>query len=306
MIVPIAAFLAGVLLLVKGADWFVEGGGGLAARFGVSSTVIGFTVIAFGTSLPEFVVTMNAILTGNEGVGLGNVIGSNIANVGLVLGLCALVMPAVVSLDKMEGVLTREASLMLLATAAYGILAFRGVLDAPAGIILLVVFLFILNSLWKSGRTMEEPIIAHGRKDYLYTVLGLIGVIGGAQLVLFGAVSVAEALQVPSYAIGLSMVAVGTSLPELATSFAAVLKGEAGISVGNILGSNIFNLLLVLGAGSIARPIAIPGASDSVVMGAFSLAVLPLFLAPDRFTRMWAFLLLASYGLYIGSVFGVV
>ncbi len=302
MIVSIILFVIGLTLLIKGADLFVEGGGGLAARYGVSTTTIGFTVIAFGTSLPEFVVSVNAIATGNADIGLGNVVGSNIANIGLVLALCALLKPAVVGERRGQAPLRHETLLMLGATAVFIALSFRGVLDLFSGIVSLVVFAFILNSMWKSGRTEDEPIVSHGKRDYLETIGGLIAVIIGSQLVLEGAVNIAAIFGIPTYIIGLSMVAVGTSLPELVTSVVAILKGSGGISVGNILGSNIFNLLFVMGCGTLIRPVPIPDAVNLAIMGVFSLAVIPLIWGHGRFIKGWSALMLIGYAAYIGML----
>ncbi|MDG6257692.1 MAG: calcium/sodium antiporter [Methanomicrobiaceae archaeon] len=302
MILSIVLFVLGLALLIKGADYFVEGGGGLAARYGVSTTTIGFTVIAFGTSLPEFVVSVNAIATGNADIGLGNVVGSNIANLGLVLALCAVLKPAVVGERRGQTPLRHEALLMLAATAVFIGLSLRGVLDVSSGIVSLVVFAFLLNSLWKSGRTEDEPIVSHGNRDYAETVGGLIAVIIGSQLVLDGAVAIADAFGIPAYIIGLSMVAVGTSLPELVTSAVAILKGSGGISVGNILGSNIFNLLFVMGCGTLIRPVPIPNMVHLAIMGAFSLAVIPLIWGHGRMIRVWAALMIAGYAAYLGMI----
>lgn len=299
MMLSLLLFVIGLALLIKGADLFVDGGGGLAARFGVSTTTIGFTVIAFGTSLPEFVVSVNAIATGNAEIGLGNVVGSNIANLGLVLALCAVIMPAVVGERYGQAPLRHETRLMLAATAVFALLCLRGTLDPISGIVSLLVFVLILNSLWRSGQTENEPIVSHGWRDYLETAGGLIAVIIGAQLVLDGAVAIAAAFGIPAYIIGLSMVAVGTSLPELVTSVVAILKGSGGISVGNILGSNIFNLLFVMGCGTLIRPVPIPDLYNIAVMVAFSLAVIPLVWGYGRLIRGWAALMLVGYAAYI-------
>ncbi|MBN1193754.1 MAG: calcium/sodium antiporter [Methanomicrobiaceae archaeon] len=306
MIITALLFIIGLALLVKGADYFVDGGGGLATRYGVSPTTIGFTVIAFGTSLPEWVVSINAIIINKPDIALGNVVGSNIANIALVLGLCAALKPAVVGHNRESGkALYHETALMIAATLIFVLLSLRGTIDLVAGIILLVSFILILRSLWKTGKTDGEPIKSHGQKDWILTIGGLIAVIAGAQLLLDSAVTLAEFLGIPAFVIGLTIVAVGTSLPELVTSVVAILKGNAGISVGNILGSNIFNILFVLGSGALIRPVPIPGLFDIGVMALLSLATVPLFAATDRFTRYWAVLLLLGYGTYMVWLFGI-
>lgn len=304
MILECILFLAGIALLIKGADLFVGGGSGLAAKFGVSPAIIGFTVIAFGTSLPEFVVSVNAIVADDTGIALGNVLGSNIANIALVLALCAFIKPALVG----GGVAhLRETMLMLAATGLFCLCALRGVLDLPAGLVMLGGFAAIMIVLARSGGvTGGDGIRSHGRRDILLTVGGLAAVVIGAELVIDGAVAIAGFLNIPTFVIGLSIVAVGTSLPELATSLVAIMKGEEGISVGNLLGSNIFNLLFVMGIGALIRPVPVENFTDTLITAAFSVAVIPLFLGGDRFTRAWAVGLLAAYAAYIAFIFGMI
>ncbi|NYT05344.1 MAG: calcium/sodium antiporter [Methanomicrobiales archaeon] len=306
MVITALLFLLGIALLVKGADYFVDGGGGLAARYGVSPTTIGFTVIAFGTSLPEWVVSVNAVIIDAPDIAFGNVVGSNIANIALVLALCAALKPAITGHDPgSQATLMHETWLMIAATAAFLLLALRGVIDLAAGVLLLAVFAAILRTLWKHASAGGEPVQSHGKNDYIMTFGGLVAVIAGAQIVLDSAVSLATLFGVPAFIIGLSMVAVGTSLPELVTSVVAIAKGNPGISVGNILGSNIFNILFVLGCGALIRPVPVPGIRDIAVMGIISLAVVPLFFGTDRFTRGWAVLLLAAYAAYMAVLFGM-
>lgn len=306
MLIPFFLFCVGVALLLKGADYFVEGGGGLARRFGVSQITIGFTVIAFGTSLPEFVVSIHAILIDSPDVALGNVVGSNIANIALVLALCALINPAVLGWETFSRFVRRETIFMLGATALFVLLALRGSFDAVSGVIFLVAFFMILHKLWTNGRIESEEISSHGSLDYLYTLGGLIAVIIGSVLVIDNAIIIAELFGIPAFVIGLSIVAVGTSLPELATSLVAIMKGRGGISVGNIIGSNIFNLLFVIGCGSLIRPIIVPEIFDILIMGAFSVCALAFFTRSDQFTRGWALVLISLYGIYIAALFGVI
>ena len=304
MIVTILLFIAGLLFLIKGADYFVEGGGGLASRYGVSPTTIGLTVIAFGTSLPEFGVSINAILSGDQGIALGNVLGSNIANIALVLAICAIIKPAIIHDSIREkGCLGTDAYLMLAATVIFAIFALFGTLNFVSGIFFLFFFVIILVYLWKSGNVEEERIESHGNKDFLFIVLGLLGVVIGSQLLLNSAVSIAEIMGIPSFIIGMSMVAVGTSLPELVTSLMAIIKGQGGISIGNLFGSNIFNLLFVMGVGSVLRPVEIPVYSDVLIMCGFTVAGLILFCRKEKFTRAWAVVLLVAYFVYMGSLF---
>lgn len=305
MIVTVIIFGIGLALLVKGADAFVAGGSGLAIRHRISPAVIGFTIIAFGTSLPEFVVSVNAAATGNGAIALGNVLGSNIANIALVLALCTFIKPDMIAMiTEGRAGLLRHTGLMLVATAIFALLAARGVFDAVAGVVLLATFAAVLIVLWREQKQeSSERIETHGRKDILLIILGLAAVVIGSQLVITAATNIAEAFGIPAFVIGMSMVAFGTSLPELATSLIAAVRNEGAISIGNILGSNIFNILLVLGASAVVSPIVIGSFADVLVIVLFSAAVLPLILAPKRFVRIWSLVLLIGYVAYIAWLF---
>ncbi|WFN33580.1 calcium/sodium antiporter [Methanogenium sp. S4BF] len=298
-------FVFGMGLLVKGADYFVKGGGGLAARYGVSSATIGFTVIAFGTSLPEFVVSVNAVISGNSGVALGNALGSNIANIALVLALCAIISPAMFMAGPSgKGRVENETILMIAATLFFAVLAITGELTRLSGVLMLIVFCIILYiTVKKLGAEPVERIEIHGRMDWVLTAGGLIAVIIGSQLVLDGAITIAEAFGIPEFVIGMTIVAVGTSLPELATSLVAILRGDLGISAGNLMGSNIFNLLFVLGTGALLRPIPIPAYTDVIVVVLFSLAVIPVVKGKPRIIRAWASLLVVAYFAYMTALY---
>lgn len=301
----ILLFLFGMGLLIKGADYFVEGGGGLAARYGVSSATIGFTVIAFGTSLPEFVVSINAVISGNSGVALGNALGSNIANIALVLALCALISPAMFMTGPSgKGRVETETILMIAATVFFALLALTDELTRLSGLLMLAGFGAILYIIWKKlGTEPEEKIEVHGRMDLVLTAGGLIAVIIGSQLVLDSAITMAEAFGIPEFVIGMTIVAFGTSLPELATSLMAIRRGDLGISAGNLMGSNIFNLLLVLGTGALIRPIPIPSYTDVLVVLAFSLAVIPIVKGKPTVIRAWAAVLVVAYFAYVVSLY---
>ncbi|WP_317295289.1 calcium/sodium antiporter [Methanoculleus nereidis] len=301
-------FIVGVALLVKGADLFVGGGSGLALRHSISPALIGSTIIAFGTSLPELVVSTNAAATGNSDIALGNVIGSNIANVALVLALCTFIQPGMVAASgTSRSALIRHTMLMLAATAAFALFALRGTLDIVAGMVFLLLFVGILFILLRERREEGEVVIrSHGWADALYIGLGLVAVIIGAQLVVDSAVALAEVFAIPAFVIGVSVVAVGTSLPELATSLVAAVRDEGAISIGNILGSNIFNLLLVLGISLLLAPAAVGSPIDIIVVVLISVAILPLLFARPSVVRGWSALLLLGYAAYIAWNFGAV
>ena len=303
-LLSLVAFTIGIILLVEGAEYFVRGGSGLAMRFRVSKALIGFTIISFGTSLPELVVNTDALLADMPEITLGNVLGSNIANIALVLGLAAIVRPAII---KQEGAVrwTSEWALMLGASALFSLLALRGVIDIYAGLILLAGFGFSLFFLWSRRKEIVYILESGGPRDYVYTIGGLIGIILGADLLVQGAVDIARIFGISEFVIGVSLVAIGTSLPELATSLIAVLREEPGISVGNVLGSNVFNLLFVMGVGSFIRPIPVVSYTSVLVMLLFAFLVVPLFVKSSVVTRLFAALLLMGYGFYIGIVVGV-
>lgn len=306
MIITFILFIAGLLLLVKGADYFVEGGGGLAARYGVSPTTIGLTVIASGTSLPEFGVSINALLSGDQGIATGNIIGSNIANIALVLAICAFIKPAIVHSSverKGRFSLGDEAYLMIAATVIFAAFAVTGTIGFIGGVVFLTAFILILIYLWKNGAVESEDVISHGKKDYIFIIGGLLGVVAGSQLLLMSSISIAQFFGIPSFIIGMSMVAVGTSLPELMTSLVAILKNQGGISVGNLFGSNIFNLFFVLGIGALLTPVTIPSYSDVLIMCGFTAGGLLLFAGNEKFTRFFAVVLLAGYFLYMALLF---
>ena len=305
MIITVIILVVGIAILVKGADLFVSGGSGLALHHRISPALIGSTIIAFGTSLPELVVSTDAAATGNTGIALGNVLGSNIANIALVLALCTLIRPGMVAASgTSRSALVRHTALMLGATAAFTLLAMRGTLDALTGVVLLILFAIILYLLLRERREESVPDIkSHGWADALYIGLGLVAVIVGARLVVDGAVSLADAFGIPAFVIGLSIVAVGTSLPELATSLVAAIKNEGAISIGNILGSNIFNLLLVLGISLLLAPVAVGSFADIIVVALFSVAILPLLFARPSVVRAWSIVLLIGYAAYIAWIF---
>jgi cation:H+ antiporter len=283
----------GFALLITGGRTLVTGASRLATSLGVSELAIGLTVVAFGTSAPELAVNVLAAIRGNTAIAFGNIIGSNAANIGLVLGAAALVRPL-----RIESVLvSREIPMMLLGTAAAVILGMdrlRGMAetyDRPDGLILLLLFVVFLYYTISEvvGQRRSDPIVEAVTQQtpaepswstvpaLLMAAAGLAMLLGGAQLTVANAVSLAEALEVPRVVIGLSVVALGTSMPELTTSVVAACKGSTSLAVGSVVGSNIFNLLFVLGATSTIRPVEVPeagGGGDLAVMALLAVALL--------------------------------
>lgn len=295
----------GLIFLVKGADWLVKGGAGLAVRWGVSSGVVGFTIIAFGTSLPEFFVTTNAVLIGKGDIGLGNVVGSNIFNIGFILALCIFLVPAPILASDNRQILRKELVLTLVSTGVYVALAYRGILDIYSSLVFLAVFSAILFYISVKGVTPpEEGLQAHGKLDYIFTIIGLAGVIVGSSLFLSGAIDLATIFQIPSYIIGLTVVAAGTSIPELVTSIVAIFRGYGGVSAGNILGSNYFNLLFILGVGGLIHPIAVPEQLTTLILLCITLCLIPMFGFRKAWAlRAWSCLVFVGYLSYLYLIY---
>ncbi|MCQ8893739.1 MAG: calcium/sodium antiporter [Methanolinea sp.] len=297
MLLAFLLFIAGLILLVKGADIAVDGAKDVALGMGLSPLFIGTTIIAFGTSLPELVVTTEAFSLGNYGIGMGNIIGSNIANIALILGICAVVRPDAIARESWKGDVRRDMVLMILATGLFILFSLRSTLDTVAGIVFLSSFSLILILLSRSGNKPDPVTCTPKSQKYslAMTVLGLFLVIAGSHLLLGSAVAIARVFSVPEFFIGFTLVAVGTSLPELATSVAATLKGSLDIAVGNVLGSNIFNLTFILGLNSLLFVIPVTFAADLVMLLVFSLAVLILVYPRTAVTRGWGVLMLGAY-----------
>ncbi|OPY36136.1 MAG: putative membrane protein [Methanoregulaceae archaeon PtaU1.Bin059] len=303
MIIALILFSVGLVLLLKGADLTVEGAEGIASRMGISATFIGLTIVAFGTSLPELVVTSEAFREGNFGIGTGNIIGSNISNIALVLGLYAVLAPYAFRTQPPGQRFLLHIALMLIATATFALLCWRSVLDLLSGIVMLALFTALLVILWRSGQAMERTAGKDSPYFLLFTIGGLAAVIIGAHLLLTGAVEIAALFAIPPVVIGLSMVAVGTSLPELATTVVAAYRNRPGIAIGNIIGSNIFNLLFVMGLNALFNPIPSPDMVTVAPMLLFSLAILPLFSGRIAVTRAWGTLLVMGYLAYILALY---
>jgi len=306
-------FVAGALLLIAGAELLVRGSSRLAAAIGVSPLVIGLTVVAFGTSSPELAVSMQASVSGEPDIALGNVVGSNVFNVLLILGLSALIAPLIVAqrLVRLDVPLMIGVSVLLLVLALDGrISRFDGLL-LTGGIVAYCLFA-IRQSLKESPAVRAEyekefgqgaPRTSQRLLNVLLVVIGLGMLLLGSRWLLSGAVAIAEALGVSKLVIGLTIIAAGTSLPEVATSVIASIRGERDIAVGNVVGSNLFNVLAIVGLSSVVAADGIrvaPAALrfDIPVMIAVSAACLPIFFTGYRIARWEGFLFLAYYAGY--------
>ena len=260
----IVAVIGGFAVLVWGADRFVHGAAGTARNLGVSSLIIGLTVVGFGTSAPEILVSITAAVNGNPGIAVGNAIGSNIANVGLVLGATALFFPLVVGSDTLK----REFPIMLAMMGVALFLILDHELSRYDGVILLsgiIAFTFWLIRMAKA-KTGYEPLTHEFDNEIphitlgsalLWTAVGLALLLISSQTLIYGAVGLAKYFGLSDLIIGLTIIAIGTSLPELATSIMSAVKKEPDIAIGNIIGSNMFNLLAVLGIPAVIAPISL-------------------------------------------------
>ena len=300
MLLDVGMLVGGLLLLVFGGDWLVRGAANLALRFGVSPLVIGLTVVAFGTSAPEMAVNVQAALAGKTEISFGNIIGSNFANIGLIIGISAMIKSLAID----ASIIRREIPMMLLATLAVLAMSFDDYLDGTPnvitrsdGIVLLLLFCVFLyytafNALNRKDQDfsdLEEFADPNAKPMAIsasggLTLLGLVGVVGGGHFTVEGAVGVAEAFGVPHAIIGLTLIAIGTSLPELATGVMATYRGQTDIAVGNVVGSNIFNLLFILGPTAIIHDVAIPdgGWMDLAATTILSVLLLPMAMTGSR------------------------
>ena len=309
---------AGLALLMVGGEAVVRGATGMARALGVSPLVIGLTVVAFGTSAPELAVNVIAAWEGRPGISFGNIFGSNMANIGVIVGATAIVRPILIT----GVVIAREIPMMLLATTAAIIMGFDVVLgvgpdyyDRGDGLLLLMFFLVFLyytvgdfvkqraeNDENGSDEEAGVPRVPVGRSAAI-TAIGLVTLVGGADVTVDAAVNVARMLGVPEVIIGLTVLAFGTSLPELVASIVATVRGHAELAIGNVVGSNIFNLLLVLGVTSLVLPIQVPpgGHLDLLVVALLSLVLFLVSMTNNRqIIRGEAIVILLSYLAYVG------
>lgn len=310
MIVALLSVAVGLALLVWSADRFVDGSAAVARHFGMPPLLIGMVVVGFGTSAPEMMVSALASWQGNPGIALGNAYGSNIANIALILGVSALISPIAVH----STVLRKELPILVAVTALTALLLLDGALSRLDALALWIVFAGLM--IWTVrqgllqradplGKEMEQelaaPVMPLSRAVWRLAV-GLALLIASSRVLVHGAVQIAQALGVGDLIIGLTIVAVGTSLPELASSVAAARKGEHDIALGNVLGSNLFNTLAVVGIAGVISPLAVPPevlTRDVPVMGALTLSLFALGYGfggrPGRINRFEGVLLLVCF-----------
>ncbi len=315
MLMAWLAIIGGFALLMWSAERFVLGGSALARNLGVSPLIIGMVVMGFGTSLPEMLVSGIAASNGNPALGIGNAIGSNIANIGLVLGITALIVPLSVS----SGTLRREYPVLFAVMLLAGVLLWDGDLSRMDGIILFSGFFLVMGwMVWQgmNGRKDgKDPLVLELETEIptdmstgvavMWGLLGLVILIASSRLLVWGAVEVAQSFGVSDLIIGLTIVAIGTSLPELAASVMSALKGEDDMAVGNVLGSNMFNLLAVLALPGLILPSELDIAvleRDFPIMIGLTVALFAMaygFRGPGRINRIEGGLLLTAFVAYM-------
>ena len=302
MMVELLFLALGFGMLVKGADWFVEGSSGIADRFGVPQLVIGLTIVAMGTSAPEAAVSITAALKGNAEITIGNIVGSNILNILIILGITS----SIVTLAVAKSTVRIEIPYMIFITAVLLLAGISGsAVSRGEGVLLWILFLIYLGYLLYmalSGR--GDRVDAQGSqplwKLLLWAVIGLFLVVAGSDVTVDAATVIAELMGMSERFIGLTIVALGTSLPELFTSVSAALKGKADIAIGNIVGSNIFNILFVVGTTALITPVSFQPGFRLDTLAAIGAALLLLLgtLRKQRLTRKTGILMLLCYAGY--------
>ncbi|MEM4248017.1 MAG: calcium/sodium antiporter [Candidatus Nanoarchaeia archaeon] len=306
MITGIVFILIGFILLYFGAEWLVNGAANLAKMAGVSQLVVGLTVVAFGTSAPELVVSLHSGLQEHGNIAIGNVVGSNICNIALILGLSSLIYPVKINLQ----ILRFDAPLMMLVTIVFSFMLFQHKLSQIEGFILFAgIIAYTAYSIFKAKRgnsscNFDEEIPGDINSIPIcifFVFAGIISLVLGSKALVHGAVVIARLFHVSEAVIGLTIVAVGTSLPELATSVFAAIKKHSDISVGNVIGSNIFNILCIVGATASITPINFPdiGTIDIAFMLGLSILLYPFMLSGKILNRIEGAILLFSYIGYI-------
>ena len=311
MFEAILLVLGGFILLGGGGEGLVSGAVSLANRLKVPPLIIGLTIIAFGTSAPELMVSIQAAFQGQPDIAIGNIIGSNISNMLLVLGISALIQPIIVQGKELH----RDGVFMLLVTLGFCFVAFYGDITRPIAVGMVGVIVLYTIYLYRLGgdeditqEVSENPLAgASVPVSLIIIVLGTIAVVWGADLLVKGAVILAMEFGVSEAVIGLTVVAIGTSLPELAISVLAALRGHAALAVGNIVGSNIYNILLILGVTGLVHPIAIaPDFLNMDIWVLLGVSGVTVFLLSYQqgISRIFGGLFLVGYIIYIGLLFG--
>lgn len=293
---------AGFVMLVKGADWFVEGAAGIAEKFGIPQLVVGLTIVAMGTSAPEAAVSITAALKGNAAITIGNVVGSNILNVLIILGITSVIVAIAVA----HSTVRIEIPYMILITLLLLVLGHTGnKITFWEGVILWAAFLLYLAYLFYMAKKNKEEVEEKNKEKpvwqlLLLTAIGLVLVVWGSDVTVDAATAIAKAAGMSQRFIGLTIVALGTSLPELFTSVSAAVKGKADIAIGNIVGSNIFNILFVVGTTALITPVVFePGfVIDTLIAAAAGILLWLCVFRDKKLSRAGGAIMLAGYAAY--------
>lgn len=300
-----ASLLFGFVMLIKGSEFFVDGAAGIAVRFGIPQMVIGLTIVAMGTSAPEAAVSITAAIGGNADITVGNIVGSNILNVLLILGIASVI----VSIAVEKASIRYDIPYMIFCSVLLLFQGYDGKIGIVDGVVLWIVFLVYLFYLFmqaRKRRDAEETIPCESIwKLILFCVGGSVAILLGSRLAVYGATEMARLYGIGERVIGLTIVALGTSLPELFTSVTAARKGNAEIAIGNIVGSNIFNILFIIGTTAFIRvvPYERRFLFDTIVMIATGIILLLCVLKKHKLTRVGGMLMLFCYSLYLGYLF---
>ena len=291
-------FFVGGLLLFFGAEYLIDSSKNIAENFAIPKIVVGITLVAFGTSLPELIVSIFATLRGESGIVIGNVIGSNIANIGLILGIGSIISPLYYSFSKLKGDL-----FFLLGITALPILSIQfDYMNFYTGLAYIGVLLIYCYYLINSDHEVEELESRNTKNMTLFLLLGFLGLGFGSHFFLEGAIGLAEIFDISSIIIGMTIVAIGTSLPELATTLVAIKKGEASLAIGNIIGSNIMNIVVVLGVSFMIREISIISTTVNKQLVAMGVLTSLLFLSlyfRNKLSRLVGMVFLSIYSIFI-------
>ncbi|CCZ27912.1 k+-dependent Na+/Ca+ exchanger related-protein [Firmicutes bacterium CAG:194] len=301
--IAIALLIVGFVMLTKGADWFVDGSSALAFRLGIPQLVIGLTIVAMGTSAPEAAVSITSALKGNEGITVGNVVGSNIMNILLILGIASVIVPLAVQ----KSTRMIEIPYMIAITVLFGVLGYTGemVTRVEGGILWIAFLIYLGYLLWMAKKGKEDNEPDEKQKSLpvqlLMILAGLICIVLGSDFVVDGATEIAKVIGISDRIIGLTIVAFGTSLPELVTSIAAARRGNADIAIGNIVGSNVFNILFVAGTSALISPVVFESkfVLDTAVATATAVLLLVCVCNKEgKLKRSGGIIMLAAYAAY--------
>lgn len=308
MLIDLILLTTGLALLTGGAEFLVRGAISFANRLGMPPLLIGLTVVGFGTSMPELLVSLQAALSGSPAIAVGNVVGSNIANILLIVGLAAMISPIAARIPN----LSRDLAMMIVAASVMLALGFFGIVSFSAGVLMFGALVGYLGWVTYTDRNRhdvadgEVTLRLSGWKEALFIIGGLAGLFFGADLLVKAATSIARDFGISEAVIGLTVVAVGTSLPELATSVVAAFRRQAEMALGNVVGSNIFNILGILGITAIIVPVPVApemAGFDIPVMMGISIAFAVLILLAGRIGRMAGGAMLVTYTGYVAWLF---